>query len=345
MKKVTIKDIANQAGVSPTTVSLVLNGRTTSVSEKTVKRIRLIAKEMNYLPNHIARSLVTKETKTVGLVIPNIGNPFFAGLALALEGAIASEGYQLLLTNTNENYRKDIEHIKLLSARGVDGLLITLSPVSDGEAESRVKETINGLDIPVVAIDRWIEGLSCNRASIDHSKGAYLAVKHLIDEGHERIATVTGPLSTYTGAKRLAGYKMALAEASLPYREELVFAGDYTYEKGYSLGPRVFAQTPTAVFAANDMMAIGLLRSAREQGIEVPEDLSVIGFDNLLMASLIEIPLTTVNQPLEDLGRRAAKMLFDKMRLGKTLDHNVELDPEVIVRSTTAPIRRKDERA
>lgn len=342
MKKATIKDIANKAGVSPTTVSLVLNGRTTSVSERTVERIRSIAEEMNYHPNHIARSLVTKETKTIGLVIPNIGNPFFASLALALEGAIASEGYQLLLTNTNENYKKDIEHIKMLSARGIDGLLIALSPVPDEGAESQVKETINTLDIPVVAIDRWIEGLACNRASIDHSKGAYLAVKHLIDAGHERIATVTGPLSTYTGIKRLDGYKTALAEASLPYEEELVFTGDYTFEKGCSLGPQVFAQSPTAVFAANDMMAIGLLRSAREQGIAVPDDLSVIGFDNLLMAALVETPLTTVNQPLETLGRRAVKLLFDKMRLGKTLEHDVELEPEVIIRSTTSPRRRKD---
>ncbi len=339
--KPTIKDIAKEAGVSPTTVSLVLNGRTSSVGKTTASTIRAIASKLNYQPNHIAKSLVTKKTQTIGLIIPNIVNPFFAELALAIEESIATKGYNLVLTNTNESNEKDLEYLNVLHARGVDGIFMALSPITTDRAKNAIIEAVNRLDIPVVAIDRWIDGLACNLVAIDHRKGAYLATSHLLDLGHERIVMLSGPLSTYTGQLRLQGFKDAHEAYGFPYDESLMFEGDYTMTSGQALAASIVDKHPTAVFAANDMMAIGLMREARNHGLKIPEDLSVIGFDNLTLASLIDTPLTTVHQPLKSLGEHAADMMLEKIKLSQTLNHNIKLDPEVIIRSTTQPPRKK----
>lgn len=339
--KVTIKDIAKLSGVSPTTVSLVLNDQAKSVSQPTIDKIKKVANELNYKPNHIAISLVTKKTKTIGLIIPNINNPFFAEMAHVIEENVSEQGYNLILCNTNESYKKDIKYLQLLSARGVDGMLIAISPTKDKFEEDQIIQAINSLDVPVVAIDRWLSGMNCNRVSINHRKGAYIAVKHLIEQGHRSIATITGPLSVYTGRRRLVGYKEALEKYHIPINEEFIVEGDYNFESGYVGGLQVLKQNPSAIFVANDMMALGVLKACREQHKSVPEAISIVGFDNLLISSLIEIPLTTVNQPINELANQVSKMLFSKINEEQTSYEDIKLEPELIIRQSSSKVHTK----
>ena len=333
--KTTIKDIAKAAGVSQTTVSFVLNDHSKTISEATKIKVRRAVEELNYQPNHAAISLVTRKTKTIGLIIPNIGNPFFAELALSIEECVSKQGYNLILCNTNERYQKDIDYLKLLSARRVDGLLIAISPTKDKEEETKIIDTINHLDLPVVAIDRWLTGMNCNRVSIDHRLGAQLATNYLINLGHRQIATITGPLSVYTGRRRLTGFKEALEAHSIPVNEKLIIEGDYSFNSGYQSGLKVLKEHPTAVFVANDMMAFGLLKAAKEMNISIPNDLSIVGFDNLLMSSLIEPQLTTINQPIDELGEKVCEMLFDLIKGSHEITEDIKLKPNLVIRSTT----------
>jgi len=333
--KVTIRDIAREAEVSVTAVSLVLNGRPNNVSEPTVERIRAIAEKYHYSPNQTAVSLVTKKTKTIGLVIPDISNNFFAELAKAVEHYCNEAGYSVVLCNTNNESAKDQTSVDLLLRRGVDGLIITFSPWEESPEKATFVDEMNHLSVPFISLDSWIDGLTGSGVSIHHSKGGYLATKHLIDCGHTRIGCITGSKHNYSAVRRLKGYTSALLEAGLPFDPELVEAGDYRYRSGYEAALKLLAKGVTALFVSNDLMAYGAYLAAKECGKRIPEDLSIVGFDDLFFSSMLSVPLTTVRQSVDTLGKTACDLLFGQMRHEEPEIQYLQQEPRLVIRQST----------
>lgn len=333
--KVTIRDIAREAEVSVTAVSLVLNGRPNNVSESTIDRIRAIAEKHHYSPNQTAVSLVTKKTKTIGLVIPDISNNFFAELAKAVEHHCNEAGYSVVLCNTNNDSAKDRTSVDLLVRRGVDGLIITFSPWEDSPEKAVFVEEMNHLAVPFISLDSWIDGLTGSGVSIHHSKGGYLATKHLIGLGHSRIGCITGSKHNYSAVRRLKGYTSALLDSGLPFDPEFVEEGDYGYRSGYEAALRLISKGVTALFVSNDLMAYGAYLAAKESGKRIPADLSIVGFDDLFFSSMLSVPLTTVRQSVDVLGKTACELLFGQMRHEEPEIQYLQLEPRLVVRDST----------
>jgi len=335
MKK-TIVDIAKEANVSVTTVSFVLNNKADSVSKETAKRIRDIADKYHYVPNHFAIGLVTKKTKTIGLIVPDISNNFFSELAKSVEYHCNNSGYSLVLSNTNNQPEKDFEMVDLLNNRGIDGLLIAFSQDGDYPGRERFLSILKQTDTPIVSVDSKVEGVTLPGVSIDHAQGGYIATKHLIDLNHRRIGCITGPAHSYTAIRRLKGYKEALAEKNISYDENLVIAGNYRYQDGYEAAKQLLKMNVTAIFASNDLMAYGVYRAAQEAGKSIPDELSVVGFDDLVFSEIMTVPLTTVHQSVEELGKKAWELLYGRIAGETTGADYIELEPSLMVRNSTS---------
>ncbi|MFA5006687.1 MAG: LacI family DNA-binding transcriptional regulator [Candidatus Izemoplasmatales bacterium] len=332
--KYTIRDIAREAGVSVTTVSLVLNDRPNTVSEATAVRIREIAARCNYVPNHFAVGLVTKKTSTIGLILPDIANTFFAELAKSVDGFCTASGYSMILSNTNNDPAKDLSAVTLLVNRGVDGLIIAFSQDEDKERSAAFIALLDDLGVPFVALDSWIEGLKCSGVSIHHSKGGQIATNHLIALGHRRIGCITGPRGSYTAERRLKGYRIALAEANIPYDEAIVAAGDYRFDGGRNAARVLLDGGVTAIFASNDLMAYGAYQAVQERGLKVPDDVSIVGFDDLFFSTILPTPLTTIHQSVSELGELAWNLLYARLRQEGLEDEYRQLEPHLVVRDS-----------
>jgi LacI family transcriptional regulator len=334
--KFTIKDIAREANVSVTTVSLVLNGRPNTVSEATAARIREIAARNNYAPNHFAVGLVTKKTNTIGLILPDIANTFFAELARSVDLYCSASGYSMILSNTNNDPAKDVAAVTMLVNRGVDGLIIAFSQDENRQRSAAFITLLDTLDVPFVALDSWIDGLNCSGVSIHHSKGGMIATKHLIDLHHKRIGCITGPRGSYTAERRLKGYVNALTEAAIAYDDALVAVGDYRFEGGRAAALQLIDQGVTAIFASNDLMAYGAYQAVRERGMRIPDDLSIVGFDDLFFSTVLPPPLTTIHQSVSALGERAWRLLDDRLKNADLEDEYHQLEPHLVKRASTA---------
>ncbi|AEG15214.1 LacI family transcriptional regulator [Desulfofundulus sp. TPOSR] len=329
---VTIKDIARKAGVSYATVSRALNNRP-EVSEKTRREIQRLAAEMGYKPNAIARGLVTRETLTLGLVIPDITNPFFPEVARGVEEAASEAGYSVFLCNTNWDVDKERTYIELLEEKRVDGLILASVTEDEGYlAELLSRKT------PVVLINRILDQVDTNYVAIDNVKGAQQAVEHLISLGHRRIAYVGGLEHVESTTERLHGYRLALAINNIPFEEELVRYGSFKKESGYenALSLLSLPEPPTAIFAANDILALGVIQAIKERGLKVPENVAVVGFDDIPFAAYAEVNLTTVAQPKYTMGEMAAKILIDEIRKGPSPEKkHIVLPPTLVIRASS----------
>ncbi len=329
---ITIKDIAKKAGVSYATVSRALNNRP-EVSEKTRREIQRLAAEMGYKPNAIARGLVTKETFTLGLIIPDITNPFFPEVARGVEEAASDAGYSVFLCNTNWDVKKEKTYIELLEEKRVDGLILA----SVCEDEKSLRDLIDR-EVPVVLINRVPEQVSINYVAIDNIKGAQQAVEHLISLGHRRIAYVGGLKQVESTRERLQGYRLALAIHDIPFKEELVRYGTFKKESGYesALALLSLPQPPTAIFAVNDILALGVIHAIKDKGLKVPDDVAVVGFDDIPFAAYAEVNLTTVAQPKYTMGEMAAKILIDEIRKGPSPEKKyIVLPPTLVIRASS----------
>lgn len=332
---VTIKDVAKKAGVSPSTVSRALSGNA-SVKESTKQKILEAAKLLNYRPNFLAQGLKEGKTKTIGLIIPNIRNPIYPALARGVEDTAKKFGYSVVLCNTDEDVKAEKEYIQKLRKRWVDGLLI--APAAK-ETEHIVELQKEGF--PMVIIVRNVDFLA-NAVIIDNFRAAYDAVSFLIKTGHQRIAIIKGNQQLALYRERFRGYKQALLDAGLPVHEELI-TGDESDSvqwslDGYNAVYSLFAQNIKfdAVFATTDLRAIGAIRAIKDHGYKVPEDISVIGFDNLEFSSLIDPPLSTVSQPLYDIGVRAVNKLLALINTETMQEPTVEImSSELIIRRST----------
>lgn len=332
---VTIKDVAKKAGVSPSTVSRALSGNA-SVKESTKQKILEAAKLLNYRPNFLAQGLKEGKTKTIGLIIPNIRNPIYPALARGVEDTAKKFGYSVVLCNTDEDVKAEKEYIQKLRKRWVDGLLI--APAAK-ETEHIVELQKEGF--PMIIIVRNVDFLA-NAVIIDNFRAAYDAVSFLIKTGHQRIAIIKGNQQLALYRERFRGYKQALLDAGLPVHEELI-TGDESDSvqwslDGYNAVYSLFAQNIKfdAVFATTDLRAIGAIRAIKDHGYKVPEDISVIGFDNLEFSSLIDPPLSTVSQPLYDIGVRAVNKLLALINTETMQEPTVEImSSELIIRRST----------
>lgn len=329
MKRVNIQEVAKIAGVSPSTVSRALNGFP-GISEKTRQRIIEVARKLNYRPNYRGQILTTKSTKNIGLLITDITNPFFPEVVRGAEEYASEAGYTILLGNTSESEDKETNYLDFFSRGPVDGIIISASRVSN---EHIMKLAEEGL--PIVVINRILDHPKISFVSTDMEKGGYLGTMHLLKLGHSKIAFINGPRHSEASQKRLEGYKKALKEGEITYNPEIVSFNLPTAESGYKEAIKLLCtkEPPTAIFTYNDLMAFGVLKAAKELGIRIPEELSVIGFDDIFFSSFTDPPLTTIKQFKDELGRRAVELLFKLMK-GEREDLMIE--PELIIRNTTS---------
>ncbi|MCM1289649.1 MAG: LacI family transcriptional regulator [Corallococcus sp.] len=308
--RITIKDIAEMCGVSVTTVSLVLNNKKVRTSVQTKQKILEIAQKYNYTPNSLAVGLVTRRTNTIALLIPDISNVFFSQIAKHLESNFGKYGYNLILCNTNDNAAEQEKYLQLLLNRGVDALVMCVA--NDRSKTMEILDDFAADNVPVIAFDRSFDNLKCPLVVTDNKNGAKDIVEYLIGLGHKRIACISGS-NARLYSERLDGYKQALSENGIEYDGNLVRNGDYRYESGYLLTKELLCEKPTAIFVCNDMMAYGAYKAIEENGLSVPDDISVVGFDDLMFSSLLSVPLTTVRQDVAGMCAKICNLTLNAL--------------------------------
>lgn len=324
----TIKDIARLAGVAPSVVSRALNNKY-GVKPSTRERILAIARELEYYPNTAARSLVTRRTETIGVMMADISEPYYSQAIKGMEYVASQTGYTLLFSNSYENVEHSRVLQKMVHAERVDGLLIMGSNIQ----ERSFVFTLLEREIPFVLIERNIADPRVNCIWIDNVEGARMATQHLIKQGHRKIAHIAGNLYYQVALDRIEGYRKALDEAEIAFTEEWVVPGNFVTEGGYQAMKEILQQGEcTAVFAANDSMAYGALQAIAEAGLAVPDDVAVIGFDDLEFSGLTNPPLTTVRQPRYEAGRRSMEILVSILRDGASNGIKECYKPEIIIR-------------
>jgi LacI family transcriptional regulator len=329
---VTIKDIAKQAGVSYATVSRALNNHP-EINIDTRKKIMRIAEEYGYQPNAIAQGLVKKETNTIGLIIPDITNPFYPEVARGIEDAANETGYTLFLCNTNWKQQREENYLNVLRQKQVDGVII--APAS--EKPEHLKKVIAHGAKNMVFISRVNLG-NVTSVLIDNVRGGRMAVEHLISKGYRKIAFVGGLNDISSNRERFQGYREALEIAGIKLNQAYIVGGDFKRESGHQATKWLLQleSRPDAIFAANDLLALGAIQALREQGLRIPEDMAVIGFDDIEFASLPEIQLTSVTQPKYDMGKLALQTLMMQMKGdGRIVAKKIMLEPDLICRKTT----------
>lgn len=332
----TIKDVAALAGISYTTVSHVLN-KTRPVSEQVRLKVEAAIAELDYVPSAVARSLKARSTATIGLLVPNSVNPYFAELARGIEDGCERNGYCVILCNSDDNPQKQRSYLRVLLEKRIDGLIVA----SAGQ-DPDLLESLASVRTPMVIVDRALEGVDADLVRIDHEQGGYLATRHLLELGHRDIACIGGPVDTGASQLRLAGFRRAMAEAGLAVAEGRELHCDFTSPGGHAAAARLLdGARPTAIFAGNDMIGFGVLRAAAERNISVPGELSVIGFDDIELSRYVYPPLTTVGQSIRELGESAAQLLLARIatpRHGAAQQRIVA--PRIVLRESTG--RRPD---
>lgn len=328
---ITIKDIAKRTGVSYTTVSRALNGKS-GVNSSTRDQVLTEAKRMGYQPNGIARGLVKKYTNSIGLIIPDITNPFFPAIARGVEDEASKHGYTVFLCNTNWNEKREMAYLDTLQEKRVDGIII--KPAEDNQ------QNLEHFNIPMVSLNTKTYKGTESYVDVDNEKGGFLATKHLIESGYRRIAFIGGKVNSYSysNEKRIEGYQRALKTFGISVDESIISHGEFTTESGYEQMNQLFKRSkkPDAVFAGNDLIALGVMNSVQEFGLNIPMDFGVVGFDNIYFAKFPQIQLTTIAQPVYDIGRIAFELLLSNIKnKEKSIENKVVLEPELIIRKTT----------
>lgn len=339
--KATIADVAKRAAVSRTTVSLVLNNRAAHLREETRARVLSVIRELNYRPSAIARSLKTEKTRTIGLVIESIASPFYPAMAQGIEDECRKHGYGLILCCTADDLKKEIGYFQDLGDRHVDGI-IWASSIARCDKNYPLEHIP---DIPLVLLNRRLEGVVTDSVTINDVKGGFLATSYLIKSGHRRIAFFAGPLSRIASSDRLSGYRLALEQNGIEYRPDVVLESDAWNEEGGRELARLLLslpERPAALFASNDLMAFGALQVFTEEGIAVPGDVAVVGFDNLDLGRYTRPTLTTVTRPYYEMGREAARMLVGKVTHARTKVAARELECDLIVRESSGGASRQE---
>jgi DNA-binding LacI/PurR family transcriptional regulator len=334
--RISIKDIARAAGVSHSTVSRSLSD-SPLVNSETKARIRQLSLEMGYTPNAAARSLVMGRTRTVGVVVTTIADPFIAEVTQGIESTAYEHSYTVILASSNSDPSREIAAVEMLRSKRVDGVIVTSSRVG-----ALYQDHLERIGVPVVLINNHSEqsGRYTFSITVDNEHGGHLATRHLVELGHRRIAYIAAQVNHSSNMGRLAGYRQALSEAGIPFDPALVVSGNGRVDGGERCWSHLAALTnpPTAVFCYNDMTAIGLLRDVRQVGLTVPQDLSIVGFDDIPFASYVCPALTTLAQPKFEMGQQATEMVLALMKAQASNDvqtADIVIKGQLIVRESS----------
>lgn len=337
----TIKEVARRARVSVGTVSNVL-GNDIPVSAELRQRVERVMRELNYHPSHAARSLKSRRTQTIGVVISDLTNPFFPLVSRGAEDAALKRGYLLNIFNTDDQLDREHRVISILRARRMDGVLAVVSPHST--SAKHLRELMDA-DIAVVCMDRMPPNLDVDGVVVDNLKGALMCVRHLVAMGHTSIGMIAGPLDLQTSRDRIKGYHAALQEAGVSPDPDLLKIGDFRFEGGYKLGKALCLHhpRPSALFASNGTMGLGMIKALQELGLQCPEDIAVAVFDDIPGADVFRPNITVVSQPAYEIGYRATELLIDRITGKNTLESPIviTLEPELKVRESTVPLLRR----
>ncbi len=329
---VTIYDVAREANVSMATVSRVVNGNP-NVKPATRKKVLEVIERLGYRPNAVARGLASKKTTTVGVIIPDISSTFFAELARGIEDIATMYKYNIILSNSDQNKDKELHLLNTMLGKQVDGIVFMGGNITAEHVDEFEKSPV-----PIVLAGSIEESEKIPSVNINYEQAAYDAVQTFIEKGHKEIGIAIGPLhEPINEAKKLAGYKRAVSEAGIEYREELVAEGDYTYDSGIEAFEKLMEASvkPTAIFAGSDEMALGVVHGAEDKGFSVPNDVEVISSDNTRLALMVRPQLTSVVQPLYDIGAVAMRLLTKYMNKEKVTENIVVLPHRIEYRDST----------
>ncbi|MTE26834.1 LacI family DNA-binding transcriptional regulator [Winogradskyella ouciana] len=338
MKPVTLKQIAETLGISITTASKALKDYP-DVSKKTKRLVKELAETLNYKPNAFAVTLRTKESKTIGLIVPEVVHHFFSSVIKGIIAQAEKKGYLVIILQSNESYELEKKQIDLLLSKRVDGVLISLA---NGTGDFKHLNDLMVQDVPLVMFDKIAKIVNCSKVIINDRKAAYTATQHLIDNGCKRIAHFRGPLLPQNSIDRFLGYKQALVDNNVPYDPSLVYIlDDMSFDEGKYFAEKLLKdhKDVDGIFINTDLVAIGAITKFNEMGIKIPDDISIVGFSNWFMSSVINPRLTTIDQPGYKMGKTAFKLLYKEIKKKKeNLPPNfktVELQTELIIREST----------
>lgn len=305
----TIKDVARVAGVAPSTISKYINGG--NVRKENMESIRKAIAQLDYHADPFARALKTKRNRSVGVLLPDMTAPFYGNVVMALSRSVRARDYHCLISSYGANHGMERDNLKFMLTCGIDGLVYAPEDLSADE----FKELTANCGIPIVQLDRMIQGVNIDAVLVDNADIVYRAVSRLISRGHRRIAIITGPKSVFTARERMVGYLRALSDHGILYSDDLIISGENDFATGYRSCQILLKQKerPTAVFTTNYDITLGFITAARERGMRIPEDLDVFGFDSVETCSMMKPPLPVVQQPDHLIGETAAQYLLDRL--------------------------------
>jgi LacI family transcriptional regulator len=333
-RSVTIIDVAREAGVSYATVSRVINNQAHVKSEKREAVLAAMSR-LGYVVNQQARSLASGRSRIIGLLVQTLGNSWMGQIIRGIDEELAAAQYDMMLYTAHRRLVAESSYVSMITRGSVDGLLLIIPRDPSGYLES-----LRSQHLPYVLIDNHGSDDGEPSISVTNFEGAYTATRYLIELGHRRIGFVTGNMAMASAVNRLKGYSAALVDYALPNDPALIIEGDFLQQSGFSAGKKLFAlpNRPTAIFVSNDVMAFGLMDAARDQGLRIPDDVSVIGFDDIPEAASIYPPLTTIRQPLEQMGRMGARILLRAIDDPFIQPERIVLPTELIVRCSCQPL-------
>ena len=325
----TIRDVAKRAGVAPITVSRVINN-SGYVSQEKRDRVEAAVAELDYVPNILARSFRSKQTRTIALILTDITNPFWTEVAHGVEDAAREHKFNVILCNTDESESRQVEYVSVLIQKQVDGILLV-----PARSRPEATEAIQKQGTAVVVLDRQVPTADVDVVRCDSEGGAYELVRHVLSLGHRQVAVLTGPKDVSSAQDRVVGYRRAFLEANIDIIEDLIFYGKFIQASGYEMAQRALLATPqpTALFAANNFIAIGAWRALRDAGLRIPEDITLVAFDDLPAGLVVDPFLTVAAQPGYEMGKQATELLLDR------LTNDAPTEPQRIVLPTRLIIR------
>ncbi|MCG8500760.1 MAG: LacI family DNA-binding transcriptional regulator [Firmicutes bacterium] len=326
----TIQDVAKRAGVSVATVSRVLN-HSLSVREDTRKKVQVAIKDLNYQPNLLGRNLRRSETKMILVLLPTISNTFYVKIVKGIEEVGLRNGYNIMLCDTDSDKQREEVYLDLLKNKLIDGAIFMATELSKEELSEI------GRYFPMIQCCEYKEGAEVSYISIDNFAAAYKAVQHLIELGHQRIGMISGTNHCISTFQREAGYKKALEDAGIAFDDALILKGEYGFKSGFRAAKQFLHRDkrPTAIFAMSDMMAIGAMKAIKERGLQIPDDMAVVGFDNIRFSTMVEPQLTTISQPQYDIGCIAMDLLLKQMKGELKEPQHIFVEHELIIRKST----------
>jgi len=332
---VTIFEVAREAGVSYSTVSRVLNGFE-FVKESTRQRVNEAAQRLGYVANLQARSLAGGHSQIIGVLVPGLDNGYIAEVIRGIDIELARSNYDLMMYTTHRHIGKESTYVNTITNGLTDGLLLLIPLVP-----TEYLDALQARNFPYVMIDQADNTGKSSIVDATNWQGAYDAARYLIELGHRRIGFITGLMEIQSAVDRLDGYKAALADHDIPFAEELIYHGDFWEPSGYAAVQHLLSlqQTPTVIFASNDLEAFGAMEAIRERGLQIPDDISIMGFDNIPQGSIVYPKLTTIQQPLDQMGRMAARMLLEQIENPERPPRRITLATQLIVRDSCRSIK------